>query len=388
MGSVPVALQNARGMVRCRMKLLLLFWVALGLNVAIALIAPRTTVATILFTETFDYSDGELQQASHGVWLRHSGTTDGQSIINRALFINDDGTKDYSRALGDHPPLKHGAVYAAFDLNVSSVDPPANTSSTAPYFAHFSEEFGGNSPQVVSRLVMNPGSVAGTFRLGIVRGGGETASTTAWGVNLPTGVEHRVVISYDLDAAVSTLWVNPASASSAHVTNATGAGVPIFGLNWFCFRIDGLSGRSGDKTIDNLMVATTFAEVQAAGDAVALPGDFNGDGHVDGADFGIWQTNFPRASGMTSSTGDADGDGDVDGADFVVWQTNFSVTPSTAVSAPEPSAILLAGLTVLALIALNVPLHFKPRSCNPWALLAPRITSPSEQTQSHRPTAA
>src|SRR5690606_33311456 len=52
-------------------------------------------------------------------------------------------------------------------------------------------------------------------------------------------------------------------------------------------------------------------------------GDFDGDGDVDGADFVVWQTNFPKSTGGTLATGDADADGDVDGADFVVWQTNF-----------------------------------------------------------------
>jgi hypothetical protein len=65
-----------------------------------------------------------------------------------------------------------------------------------------------------------------------------------------------------------------------------------------------------------------------------LPGDFDGDGDVDGADFVVWQTNFPKASGATIVDGDADGDGDVDGADFVVWQTNFPYAPSPGIAAP------------------------------------------------------
>src|SRR5690606_21232083 len=48
-----------------------------------------------------------------------------------------------------------------------------------------------------------------------------------------------------------------------------------------------------------------------------VAGDFNGDGGVDGADFVIWQTNFPNNSGVaTLNMGDANGDGNVDGADF------------------------------------------------------------------------
>jgi hypothetical protein len=76
-----------------------------------------------------------------------------------------------------------------------------------------------------------------------------------------------------------------------------------------------------------------------------IPGDFDGDGDVDGADFVAWQTNFPTAAGATLGQGDADGDGDVDGADFVVWQTNFPFTPGQgASSVPEPDSILLCGL--------------------------------------------
>jgi hypothetical protein len=54
--------------------------------------------------------------------------------------------------------------------------------------------------------------------------------------------------------------------------------------------------------------------------------DFDGDTDVDGADFVVWQTNFPKTSGATKATGDADNDGDVDGADFITWQTAYPTT--------------------------------------------------------------
>jgi hypothetical protein len=79
----------------------------------------------------------------------------------------------------------------------------------------------------------------------------------------------------------------------------------------------------------------------STGDSMA--GDFDADGDVDGADFIVWQTNFPLTSNATPSNGDADGDGDVDGKDFVEWQNHFPSAPSMGPSpVPEPKAILVA----------------------------------------------
>jgi hypothetical protein len=66
---------------------------------------------------------------------------------------------------------------------------------------------------------------------------------------------------------------------------------------------------------------------------VALtPGDFNGDGKVDGADFLDWQAGFGTL---------------YDGQDFLNWQANFG-TGSTSV--PEPCTLALLGLGALAAV--------------------------------------
>jgi hypothetical protein len=90
-----------------------------------------------------------------------------------------------------------------------------------------------------------------------------------------------------------------------------------------------------------------------------IPGDFDSDSDVDGADFVAWQTNFPKGSGATLAEGDADGDSDVDGADFVVWQTNFPYSPGPGnpgeSPVPEPGSITLAlaAAGLLGLLARN-----------------------------------
>jgi uncharacterized lipoprotein YddW (UPF0748 family) len=90
--------------------------------------------------------------------------------------------------------------------------------------------------------------------------------------------------------------------------------------------------------------------------AAPLPGDFNGDGSVDGADLAIWKDHFGTASGATSAQGDANGDGAVDGADFLAWQRHqgaSSVAAGTAAAAsiPEPTAAALALLAGVAALS-------------------------------------
>ncbi|MCC7083485.1 MAG: hypothetical protein IT427_00595 [Pirellulales bacterium] len=130
-------------------------------------------------------------------------------------------------------------------------------------------------------------------------------------------------------------------------------GVPLNGqlnsafLNsLFRLNIGGLSADSvGSTEIDYLrFTAGAFAP------SSLVPGDFDSDGDVDGADFVAWQTHFPLASGTTLAMGDADSDGDVDGADFVLWQTHFPTSNgSGARTIPEPATWLLCCLSTAAM---------------------------------------
>ncbi|RIK77972.1 MAG: hypothetical protein DCC67_12075 [Planctomycetota bacterium] len=110
--------------------------------------------------------------------------------------------------------------------------------------------------------------------------------------------------------------------------------------------------------------------------AAPIPGDFEEDGDVDGADLGKWKTSFAVNSGS-----DADADGDSDGADFLTWQRNLgqiSAVPA-AVPVPEPASWSLASVA----IALFGRRHamFRSLACcfaaiavlahGTWALAAP-----------------
>ena len=86
--------------------------------------------------------------------------------------------------------------------------------------------------------------------------------------------------------------------------------------------------------------------------AVAIPGDFNSDGTVDGEDLALWKANYGDVpAGPEILEGDADNDGQVDGADFLAWQRNVTGAASVAAAAGSSTAVPEPGSAMLLLIA-------------------------------------
>ncbi|WP_197530397.1 GH25 family lysozyme [Bythopirellula polymerisocia] len=100
---------------------------------------------------------------------------------------------------------------------------------------------------------------------------------------------------------------------------------------------------SGAQFTTPLITGTGLLEVTST----VSPGDFDGDGDVDGNDLTEWQAAYGNTAGA-----DADQDGDSDGQDFLTWQRNYTGSNllTTATAVPEPSAICLIGFA-LALMA-------------------------------------
>ena len=79
-----------------------------------------------------------------------------------------------------------------------------------------------------------------------------------------------------------------------------------------------------------------------------IPGDFNNNGVVNGADLTVWKTWF----GINANA-DANNDGKSDGADFLIWQRNRSAAATATIAAvPEPTGVLLV-LTAGVLVAVR-----------------------------------
>lgn len=100
--------------------------------------------------------------------------------------------------------------------------------------------------------------------------------------------------------------------------------------------------------------------ILAGATAPPLPGDYNGNGTVDAADYAVWRNNNGLMGGATLAQGDGTGDGNVTQEDYALWRTNFgrgagvgtAVGAGSAIHAvPEPGSIVLGLFGALAVVA-------------------------------------
>jgi hypothetical protein len=108
------------------------------------------------------------------------------------------------------------------------------------------------------------------------------------------------------------------------------------------------------NTEDHAALYVVLANTSAVGPT--LPGDYNGNGAVDAADYVVWRktldTSVPNYSGA-----DGNGNGVVDQDDHAVWRAHFGQTlpaeagslVAAAPAAPEPTTAVLFGAGLVAM---------------------------------------
>jgi hypothetical protein len=115
---------------------------------------------------------------------------------------------------------------------------------------------------------------------------------------------------------------------------------------------------SGDATKQAVLsqAATHMASLELTDaktllDSVALRGDFDRNGIVDGEDVLVWQGQLGSTGlyPLASKASDANADGVVDDADLAIWREDFAASSSSAYSSiPEPATWTLAILSLMA----------------------------------------
>lgn len=227
-----------------------------------------------LIRDSFDaYGAGPLSSppTAGSPWIRHSGAGDNLLVQGGAVqLLQADvlGNKDDAHQLfaggakfkpdGDADNANN-LIYASFGVIFTGLP----TSAGGSYFAHLKSD---SANEFYGRVWAGTEG-ADKIRLGISgesAGNGVDAARLAQDLDL--NVAYTVVTRLNVDTGVATLWVNPTSESDPGATSTdtwSNAGeIESFALRQGTTTpAGGVAAGSGSLLLDNLVVATTFAEV-------------------------------------------------------------------------------------------------------------------------------
>lgn len=210
--------------------------------------------AEVLLSEAFSYPDGPLVNAPATKWQNQEGTSGQIEVAGGKLALKDGGFEVVSALLAGQP-YSSGTLYAGF--TVRFFDLPSGVS----HFAAFNAE---NGLRNLGRLyATTEGAAPGYLRIGLSTFMNPLNNTVP--VDLSPYQEFRVVLRYEPQSLGVTVWVNP-------VTEAEGGVQPREDFSTFPSPISSLVFRQNPDTgdgrltmlMDNLVVATTFAEAKDA----------------------------------------------------------------------------------------------------------------------------
>ena len=236
-----------------------------GTNAASTDFALQVTATdAVILDDPFRYSDGSLITNSARFWGTRSGTVGQAQVSNGRLQVTSDQTEDVVASLVGGPYAKGNGIrlYASFKATFLTLP-----ESAPGLFASFAD--GSTLRGRIYAGTTN--SAPGFFRL-------STANGAAWPQEFPldlnVGTPYTVVECYDLDTALTTLWLDPASEFDSSVMAwDTQPPVPILSYG---FRQDNELG--GTVMIDDLKVGFSFDAVVSATTPVAIPLELSFDG--------------------------------------------------------------------------------------------------------------
>ena len=228
-----------------------------GTNTANSLFALLVTPSpSLIFLDSFSYANGSLLTNSGFLWENRSGTVGQCQVTNGQLQITAEQSEDVVGSLIGAPySTGFGTVlYAAFKAKFLTL-----ANSNPDYFAHFAN---GSTLRGRIYAFIPTNAPFGIFRLAVAN----MTNSVELPTDITTNVTYTLVTRYNIDAASSTLWVNPVSEDNSGVT-ATDAESPAT-ISGYGFRQ--ASGFDSTILIDDLRVGLSFASVTNS-----LPGTIN-----------------------------------------------------------------------------------------------------------------
>jgi hypothetical protein len=221
---------------------------------------PLVVKPGLLLADTFSYPDGPVTTNSGFLWTAHSGATGETRVVSGKLLLSAAQSEDVNAALTNapYPPNGGQVLYAGFTVVFSKLP-------GGQYFAHFKDGGLGYRGRVFATV---SNASPGCFRLGVANEAGSLSATNPpFPVDLSLGAPVRVVLRYDVEQGLSTLWVNGVSEADASVT-ATDPPSTIT-VSALAFRQTSQNGGMGDLSVDDLLVGTDFDLVKGQATAAA-----------------------------------------------------------------------------------------------------------------------
>jgi len=219
--------------------------------------------ASVVFSDTFSYPNGNLVGAAGSPWANHSGTTP-ILVVNGKAQLTGGNSEDANALLTGQPydtvnNPSVGYLYSSMSVTVSNLPGAAGN-----YISHFKDSGTFNFRCRV--YLLTTGAAASKFRFGIAST--NSASTTtgfvSWATDSDLGVPYTVVTRYNITNGESVLWINPATEDSLAITNVPPNPDSIIQIAAYAMR---QASGEGTSYIDNLKIATRFVDI--AGDNTA-----------------------------------------------------------------------------------------------------------------------
>jgi hypothetical protein len=326
--------------------------------------ASRLGMAVMAF-ETADKIEAGFDPARYGVasvtvtaWARKGGLFSGTLIYtDQPLSPADLLSEALSGSTSSQKPVELFGVgfrdgYEGFDLGIASGD---------RLFNEDSEVYGGAGGTYVTYPIVfdsqgQPVDVSNSYTGGFsaTAPGEFTApfNATPWSIGKSTvavgaALPNNAQFTFELDLS------QPGIVSYLQQSLSDGA----VGFMLSSMHSAGQEGSGGtaypDWRLREGAAGSLYATLSIEYELLATPGDFDGNGFVEQADYALWAQAY--RSSVTPGTGaDGNGDGFVDAADYTLWRD--AALASSALAVPEPSGGLIA-LIGLACLSFSRKYH-------------------------------
>jgi hypothetical protein len=217
-----------------------------------------------------------------------TATSASNYAVSGGVTVTGATRYDYGTVVLSTSPMAPGTAYTVTALNIAdTLLPPIVTPSSTQAFM---------TPGPSAVAITTPPS-------GCVCGGGWTVVLTATASDVGGAV--RGIEFFDGATKLGDAGFDSATSSWTFGWSTAGAAYGSHSITVKATDTGGLTATSAPTSV-----------------RISIPGDGNGDGVVDGLDYGIWQNGFNRP-GASFAMGDYNNDGIVDAMDYGVWADHY-----------------------------------------------------------------